>query len=1027
VSVVDTSMFADGVGLEPFPVIPGIGPSSNPGLKQWAGRTVEKLRAAVAGGLRFLPRLDNYTEETSEIRAAYRLMLREPVLKSAHKTKVEAVAQLDWQVLPADKKDPRAVDIAECLRHCLKLVSGRTVRIARGVLGGALLDGFSVVEKKWTQIRRGKWAGKWCWEMLKSKDTRNLTLSTDQFRNITAVRPLAFGIGQEFRPQDFLIYTYGGLFESALGTSDHRAAYGSFWFKDTVKRLWGLHLDKYVSPVLKGTYSDYVQKVALEEAMEQARSDTWLTIPAGATVDALQLATRGEAEFEAACDYQDRQMLIATAGAYLQTLEGKITDGRGDTSIHRDSATLFQWGLAADLQCVVNEQLVPEWVEVNYAGADCPEVVLGSVSDGDLKASLDIDKGLQELGFKHSRESIAEYYGREEATDPSDVLAPGGGGDAPSAPMRERFRRFLEERGIDPRPFDRLCDEGPNKGKPGPCPAGRTGDEDAGGSGGTGEVNPKLPSATRPKLSEKQISEVQQYLAEDTPYYDVNAHLRSGGQLYDDTLQKAIEKAEPMPSPVTVHRGFEASDVDALHEELKSGSFTDAGFMSTSTDPGGAFSGNVKLTIKARHGLDASHYGSNSGEMLLPAGSEFRVISVTRTGDRIKAELEQVIRDKDGKALNTEADFERFCNEGANKGKPGPCPTGRKKAAPAGKGKAKGKGADDAAAGPARAASVESTARFDAATAGRVADAFDFAQSRVSEGPGDKGGMGSAYLPELHARLEKAAGQKVSPAEFRGLVEHLHAAGAVNIQQINEVRAIPEKDHDLILNRNDRAHALMIIKDPGKLRAELQKYGRGEVSLPATKGLNAGAGSPKAAPAAPAPAPVPAPPAPKPAPPAAPPPAPAPKPPKAAPAPKAAKPAAVAVKAAADKVAKINAKVDAAKANLATLKGQLKAAKADLAAVKGGAKAAATGKAAPPDPAAVTADAGRLSTLAGGKVSDADATAALAPLAKQPLAHVVAVAKAAGVVKPGRSKKSALAALHGTLTANRRAEESIQV
>jgi hypothetical protein len=450
-SVVDTSMFAD-VGLEPFPVAPGVGP----GLRQWAGRTVEKLKAAVAGGLRFLPRLDNYTSETEEIRAAYRLMLREPVLKSAHKTKVEAVAQLDWQVLPADRKNARDVDIADCLKHCLRLVSGRTVRIARSVLGGALLDGFSVCEKVWQRLTRGKYAGKWRWKALKAKDTKNLTLSTDQYRNVTAVRPLAYGIGQSYQPDDFAIYTYGSLFESALGTSDHRAAYGSFWFKDTVKKLWSLHLDKYVSPVLMGTYSEYPQKVALEEALEQARSDTWLTIPQGATVAALQLASRGEAEFEAACDYQDRQMLIATAGAYLQTLEGKISDGRGDTSIHRDSATLFQWGLAADLQSVVNEQLVPEWTELNYAGADCPEVVLGSVSDGDLKTSLDVDKGLQEMGFRHSREKLAEYYGREEATDPSDALTPGA--QAASEPMRERFRRFVE--------WERFCAEGEGRTPP---------------------------------------------------------------------------------------------------------------------------------------------------------------------------------------------------------------------------------------------------------------------------------------------------------------------------------------------------------------------------------------------------------------------------------------------------------------------------------------------------------------------------------------------------------------------------------
>lgn len=424
-TTVDTSVFAEwsGPSPEPFPVVGAYGgPGSD--LKQWATRTVEKVRSAVAGGLRFLPRLDNYTDETQEIRESYRLMLREPVLKSAHKTKVAAVAQLDWRVIPTDR-NPRDLEISEFVRYALKHVVGGTVHIARAVLKGVLLDGFSVCEKVWREpLLAGKWKGKRIWRAIKAKDTNHLTLSTDQYRNVVAVRPTAYGIGDTYNPKDFVIISYDALFESVLGCSDHRAAYGSFWFKDTIKKLWGLHLDKYVSPALMGTYAHVAQKAALEKALEECRSSTWLTIPEGAAVQALQLATRGEAEFEAACDYQDRQMLIATAGSYLQTLEGKIIDGRGDTGIHRDGAALFQWDLAADLTAVANEQLIPELVELNFAGADCPTIALGSISDKELQASVAVDKDLQAMGFKHSRRRFAEYYGREEAETPDDVLSP---------------------------------------------------------------------------------------------------------------------------------------------------------------------------------------------------------------------------------------------------------------------------------------------------------------------------------------------------------------------------------------------------------------------------------------------------------------------------------------------------------------------------------------------------------------------------------------------------------------------------
>lgn len=149
----------------------------------------------------------------------------------------------------------------------------------------------------------------------------------------------------------------------------------------------------------------------------------------------------------------------------------------------------------------------------------------------------------------------------------------------------------------------------------------------------------------RPALSDKEIAEVNQYLHEDTPYYEVNDHLRSGGKLSGGALalQGAIQRASILDQPITVYRGLQVDDTKELLKQLKSGRFTDAGFMSTSTIPGGAFQGNVQLKIHARHGLDASHYGSNSNEFLLPAGSEFRVVSLRISGHRVEAELEQLV------------------------------------------------------------------------------------------------------------------------------------------------------------------------------------------------------------------------------------------------------------------------------------------------------------------------------------------------------------------------------------------------
>lgn len=165
--------------------------------------------------------------------------------------------------------------------------------------------------------------------------------------------------------------------------------------------------------------------------------------------------------------------------------------------------------------------------------------------------------------------------------------------------------------------------------------------------GGNAEPNQKLPNNSRPELSSREIKEVQSYLSEETEYYEVNEHLRNGGKLGygPDALQSAIEKVEPFDKPVMVTRGLSVDDVDGLIEELKTGVYSDRGFMSTST--GQPFRGNVQLTIHVRKGLDASFYGNNSEEMLLPAGSEFKVIGYKQKGDKVSVELEQIIGDEE--------------------------------------------------------------------------------------------------------------------------------------------------------------------------------------------------------------------------------------------------------------------------------------------------------------------------------------------------------------------------------------------
>lgn len=391
-------------------------------LDTWAQRVVEKIRTAMLGGqLQFLPWLDNLTEETQEVRDNYRKMLREPTLKAALLTKVLAVASLDVQVHPEDKLDAEAQRQAEFDRHALQRIKGGARKIIWSVFSGGLVDGFSVSEKVWTTEDRGKWLGKWVWGNLKAKDTRGLQLAADEFRNVVGVRGTSHNNSRIYEAQDFVIWSYLSFFENPGGMSDFRAPYRAYWIKDSTWQLRGLHLDKFTGPYLKGTYAGTEQKAALEAALEEAKASNWVTVPAGVLVDVIQLSTRGTTDFEAAIRDCDREMLIGTLGAYLQIMEGQVSNGRGDTKVHKETSELFQWMLAAEAGDILTE-MVWELNVLNFADPKRNRVTLGGVSEQELEASARVDKALQEIGLKLSKKATYEKYGRQEPEDEADVL-----------------------------------------------------------------------------------------------------------------------------------------------------------------------------------------------------------------------------------------------------------------------------------------------------------------------------------------------------------------------------------------------------------------------------------------------------------------------------------------------------------------------------------------------------------------------------------------------------------------------------
>lgn len=395
-------------------------------------RLDEKVRAAtLAGRVNFLPYLDPYTEETPQMRKMYPVMLRHPVVKQALSTKVESVAQLEMQMVPASEsaRDHEIADFA--LYQYQKAMHGGFQGLVQEILYPGLIYKSAVCELVWNEKLwgRGKHVGKRFLRALKAKEFAQLV--QDEFRNIVGVRAMGFGQAETFSPDDFAIFINFRLFWGA-GMSDLRAAYYSLWELDTVSKLHGIHLEKFLTPVVSASYGtafDMNELPALQADLALMRSRSWITIPDTVKLESMQLAVRGEAEFLEYCRDRREQIALSIAGAYLQMMTASQKgDIRGDSQTQRGTSELLVDALAAKVTSVCNEQITPRIIAENYAGADWPTLALGGVNYEQQRQAMDLALGAQKAGFKLSRRAFGRQFALQAATDAEDELTPPGAG-----------------------------------------------------------------------------------------------------------------------------------------------------------------------------------------------------------------------------------------------------------------------------------------------------------------------------------------------------------------------------------------------------------------------------------------------------------------------------------------------------------------------------------------------------------------------------------------------------------------------
>lgn len=369
--------------------------------------------------------LDNFSGETHEMRAGYRrAVLAEPAIKAALLGKVAAVQALDLQVKPYEKSatDQR---VADWVKHTLTTGRGGLPKLVEKIILPGATDGFSVGEKVWRRETRGRWAGKVGLQQIKSKDSRYIQFELDPFRNISAVVSYRGNSGERFPPSDFVIFSHLSLFENPFGTSDLRAAYRAAEMIPKLLLLRMIFLDKYSGPFIHGKVRDPALVESMKASLAQARQGGFVATTPEDEIVILDLAAKGTGEFLDALKDLREEVATGISGAFLHMMTGDGGSGqRGNASVQQDTVDLFIWKLKVEVDACINEQLVPDLVDMNFgANVGLPTVKLEAPNPELVLQELEIDRALVDMGFPPEGEDVYERAGRR---------APKPGGIAPN-------------------------------------------------------------------------------------------------------------------------------------------------------------------------------------------------------------------------------------------------------------------------------------------------------------------------------------------------------------------------------------------------------------------------------------------------------------------------------------------------------------------------------------------------------------------------------------------------------------------
>ena len=310
---------------------------------------------------------------------------------------------------PRRKSSDEAVEACQLCRAALTGMHKTPFDLFLRQILDALFQGHKVAEIVLEYQVSGKWAGKYLLDRLKPKPHRSTAFVLDTYDNVVGLLGLMpnaslyglwpalgfFGSGGSFlAPGEgvdtlqqnapsllprtkFAVLTWDGQDGNPQGRSVLRRAFTPWWWKEHGYAIWGKFIAKHADPSIIGTVSENAVSVpdpsgaqlpgglgpvmitpvqAMQRILAGFQNGTYLALPYGSTVDALDVANSGEA-ISLFMDWCNKEIAKAILGQTLSTEEGKHAS-RAQASVHENSKDdVTRYGQIALSQMVTHDIL----------------------------------------------------------------------------------------------------------------------------------------------------------------------------------------------------------------------------------------------------------------------------------------------------------------------------------------------------------------------------------------------------------------------------------------------------------------------------------------------------------------------------------------------------------------------------------------------------------------------------------------------------------------------------------------------